>query len=183
MMEAFFEVSKDATRPFLVYTNEVTTKVLGTSFRVKAYHREKEIVVAVKTGKVSVLAQVAQPAFFKKNVQEITLTPNQQAVYTRSQNLVKTIVEDPHVITQQPVLKNNYTNTSVVSILKALGESYGVEIYCDEEALAGCTLTSDITSEDGLYEQLEIVCNALNGQYKIENAKIIIEASGCKQQN
>jgi transmembrane sensor len=181
--EAFFQVSKDAARPFLVYTNEVTTKVLGTSFRIKAYHQEKEIVVAVKTGKVSVLAQVAQPTFFRKNVQEITLTPNQQAVYTRSQNLVKTIVEKPHVITQQPLLKNNYTNASVVRILEALGESYGVDIRYDEAALAGCTLTSDISNEDGLYEQLEIVCNALNGQYKIEDAIIIIEAGGCRQRN
>ena len=54
--DAFFEVTKDASRPFLVYANEITTKVLGTSFRIKAKQGEKEIVVAVKTGKVSVMA-------------------------------------------------------------------------------------------------------------------------------
>ena len=54
--DAFFEVTKDASRPFLVYANEITTKVLGTSFRIKANQGEKEIVVAVKTGKVSVMA-------------------------------------------------------------------------------------------------------------------------------
>ena len=54
--DAFFEVTKDASRPFLVYANEITTKVLGTSFSIKAKQGEKEIVVAVKTGKVSVMA-------------------------------------------------------------------------------------------------------------------------------
>ncbi len=47
---SFFEVAKDRTS--LVYTSGITTKVLGTSFRVTAYKEAKEIVVAVSTGRV-----------------------------------------------------------------------------------------------------------------------------------
>jgi ferric-dicitrate binding protein FerR (iron transport regulator) len=34
--EAFFEVAKDANKPFFVHANQVITKVLGTSFTVRA---------------------------------------------------------------------------------------------------------------------------------------------------
>ena len=53
--EAFFDVRKDADRPFIVHTKYFTTKVLGTSFDVKAYREETAHVVLV-SGKVEVTA-------------------------------------------------------------------------------------------------------------------------------
>lgn len=180
--DAFFEVTKDASRPFLVYANEVTTKVLGTSFRIKANQGEKEIVVAVKTGKVSVFAKSISKDVRSKNVQEITLTPNQEAVYKRREHVVvKKIVEEPQIISTQAALKDSYVNEPIVSILNALSESYGVEIRFDKASLSDCTLTSDIIEGEGLYDQIEIVCNALGGTYRMESdASIVIEASGCR---
>lgn len=183
--DAFFEVTKDASRPFFVYANEITTKVLGTSFRIKAKQGEKEIVVAVRTGKVSVMASSVNNDVPSKNIQEITLTPNQQAIYKRNEHVVvKKIVDDPQIIKGHSTIKDSYVNESVVLILKALIESYGVDIRFDQEALSDCTLTSDIIEGEGLYDQLEIVCNALGGTYKMENdASIVIEATGCQSVN
>ena len=182
--DAFFDVKKDPSYPFYVYANEITTKVLGTSFRVKANQGEKEIVVAVKTGKVSVFAKSAGDVL-DKNVREITLTPNQQVIYKRNEHVaVKKVVEEPEVITGRPVLKDNYVNEPVILILQTLSESYGVEIRFDESLLSKCTLTSDIIEGEGLYDQLEIICNALGGTYKMENdASIAIEANGCQSVN
>jgi hypothetical protein len=184
--DAFFEVIKDPANPFYVYANEITTKVLGTSFRVKANQGEKEIVVAVKTGKVSVFAKsVSDKDALTQNLQEVTLTPNQQAIYKLTEHVVvKKIVEQPRVISVQAGLKDNYVNEPVVSILNALSESYGVDIRFDRTSLLDCTLTSDIIEGEGLYDQLEIICNALGGTYKMENdASIVIEANGCRSMN
>lgn len=181
--DAFFEVTKDPAHPFFVYANEITTKVLGTSFRVKAKQGEKEIVVAVKTGKVSVFAKFVDDVL-NKNGQEITLTPNQQIIYKRSEHVaVKKIVEEPEVIAGRAVPKDSYVNEPVILILKALSESYGIDIQFNEASLSECTLTSDIIKGEGLYDQLEIICNALGGTYKMENASIIIEANGCQSLN
>jgi transmembrane sensor len=183
--DAFFEVTKDASRPFFVYANEITTKVLGTSFRIKAKQGEKEIVVAVKTGKVSVMASSGNNDVLTKNVREITLTPNQQAIYKRNEHVVvKKLVEEPQVIKGHSTIKDSYVNESVVLILKALTESYGVDIRFDKESLSDCTLTSDVIEGEGLYDQLEIICNALGGTYKMANdASIVIEANGCQSTN
>ncbi len=181
--EAFFEVTKDPEHPFFVYANEVTTKVLGTSFMIKANKLEKEIVVAVKTGKVSVSAKSNDNKFQNAGTAEITLTPNQQAIYKRGEHVVvKKVVEEPEIIVAQNTLKSIYVNEQVTGILKALSESYGVDIRFDANALAGCTLTSDIIESEGLYDQLEIICSALGGSYVLENdASIVIKANGCSK--
>jgi ferric-dicitrate binding protein FerR (iron transport regulator) len=183
--DAFFDVAKDPQRPFLVYANEITTKVLGTSFRIRANRNEKEIIVAVKTGKVSVRASQEKSIASAAVNQEITLTPNQQAVYKRNEQVVvKQIVKEPEVIVNLPTAKNSYVNASVIGILKNLSDSYGLKIHYDSEALSDCTLTSDTIDGEGLFEQLEIICNALGGTYTMESdASIVIDASGCKPTN
>lgn len=52
--EAFFEVRKDENSPFIVHSNGITTKALGTSFNVNAYEDEEDVEVFLKTGKVEV---------------------------------------------------------------------------------------------------------------------------------
>jgi transmembrane sensor len=180
--EAFFDVTKDASRPFVVYADEVTTKVLGTSFRIIANKSGKEVVVAVMTGKVSVYTKPGHHKFQDNTLQEITLTPNQKAIYKRTEHVVvKKVVEEPEVIVENKSVKNNYINEQVVVILRALSESYGVEMRYDSMALSGCTLTSDAIQSEGLFDQLDIICSALGGSYKLENdASIVIEANGCR---
>jgi len=105
-------------------------------------------------------------------------------VYSKRDRFVtRQIVEHPYILAPQPPIKNYYTNVQVVQLLKSLSTSYGVDIRYDEQALTGCTLTSDIMEEEGLYEQLEIICHALGGQYAMDGASIVIEANGCSHNN
>ncbi len=52
--EAFFEIKRNPKSPFLVYSGDLVTEVLGTSFTIKPELRAKTIEVSVSTGKVSV---------------------------------------------------------------------------------------------------------------------------------
>lgn len=170
--EAFFEVTRDEKHPFLVRSNEIVTHVLGTSFRVKAYPDAKEIVVAVKTGKVSVSDSGS-------NVVKTVLTPNQQVVYHRStRNLQRALVTKPEVVKKDSSLKMHYTNASVTAVFEALSNAYGVSMQYDEERLSGCTVTTDLT-EEGLFERLEVICHAINATYSVKDTMIVIEGNGC----
>jgi hypothetical protein len=66
----------------------------------------------------------------------------------------------------------------VVEILKALEISYGIDILFDEQLLAKCTLTSDM-SEVGLYERIEIICHAIGASYQVSEVTVIIDAKPC----
>ena len=72
--EAYFKVSKDKTRPFMVETIHSTIKVLGTSFNVKAYPDEKTEETVLVEGSVSV--HLGNTIFGK----EVLLKPDHQII-------------------------------------------------------------------------------------------------------
>ena len=77
--EAFFEVSKDFSRPFIVHTTDgLNTRVLGTSFNIKAYSQLKEKVVSVKTGRVQVSSETGGRILLDVNNKAVFHTATQQ---------------------------------------------------------------------------------------------------------
>ena len=52
--EAFFDVKHDAAHPFLVYSNNIVTKVLGTAFNIESYISEGSIRVSLVRGRVAI---------------------------------------------------------------------------------------------------------------------------------
>ncbi len=179
--EAFFDVTKDKNRPFVINTGDVTVKVLGTSFNVRAYEGAKEISVAVKTGKVSVYAKGDVDAKKAASKEEIILTPNQEVVYnTIDENFSRRIVEDPQIILEKPTLfAMEYDATPVAKIFQVIEENYGIDIVYDEQMLSACSLTTSL-SEEGLYERLEIICQAIGAKYEMKDAKIFVSSDGCQ---
>jgi hypothetical protein len=178
--EAFFDVSKDKNRPFIISTSELRVKVLGTSFNVMAYEGAKEISVAVKTGKVSVAKSkgIITP---EPDEDEVILTPNQEVVYNTAEDMFsKKLVAKPELVLQKPTLfETQYDGAPVVKILSVLEENYGINIHYDEEVLSNCILTTSM-AEEGLYERIQIICKAIGAEYEINNASIIIKSNGCK---
>jgi hypothetical protein len=176
--EAFFDVSKDKNRPFIISTSEVRVKVLGTSFNIVAYEGAKEVSVAVKTGKVSVAKSKAVVA---AEPEEVILTPNQEVVYNTTEELfLKKLVAEPALILERPTLfETQYDGAPVVKILSVLEQNYGINIQYDEEVLSNCILTTSM-AEEGLYERIQIICRAIGAEYEINNASIIIKSNGCK---
>jgi ferric-dicitrate binding protein FerR (iron transport regulator) len=67
--EAYFEVAKDAQRPFSVRVNDITVNVLGTHFNVMAYENEAATAISLLEGAVNVT----------KENNKVSLRPGQQA--------------------------------------------------------------------------------------------------------
>lgn len=177
--EAFFEVSGDANRPFLVYANKLTTRVLGTSFRVKAFRQEEQVVVTVRSGRVSVYTHDDEDDQ-KATSAELILTPNQKVIYDKAErNLLKMMVESPQAtIPLDEVKKIRFEATPVKEIFEALERIYGVEIEFDEVALRDCTLTTTISDGD-VFSTLDIVLKAIGASYQKKPDRIIIDGKGC----
>lgn len=177
--EAFFDIARDVNRPFLVYTNGLTAEVLGTSFLISAYKDQEEIVVAVRTGKVSVYANSGDGSQDKGPLNQMILSSNQQVIYNPAGHIaLKKLVNEPQVILPEPTLKHTYTNAPVIEILESLKANYGIDISYDATVLSNCTLTSDM-SEEGFYEQIKIICNALGARYEITEDAVVIQATAC----
>lgn len=178
--EAFFNVQKDPSKPFMVYADEIVTKVLGTSFRITAFDNREEIVVAVKTGKVSVYQK--EKASNSSNLKNVILTPNQQLVYKRSQEMLeKQVVPTPSIVSvdSSSYFQMEFDGMPVTEIFEALERNYGIDIQFDERVLNACVLTTKMT-EEGFYERIEVICKAINAEYTNADGAVIISSKGCK---
>lgn len=176
--EAFFEVARNPKKPFLVYANETVTKVLGTSFRIRAYDDRPDVTVSVRTGRVSVFAR----ADFEKNTEAtqqtgVLLIPNQQAVFVKANaRLAKTLVEEPVVLAapaQTPSFA--FDHTPVSEVFATLETAYGIDIVYDPNLLAGRSLTVSLEDES-LYEKLDVITKTLGVGYQVIDAQIVIGA-------
>lgn len=76
--EAYFEVVRDTKHPFIVHTNSIDVKVLGTVFNVRDYQNENTIQTTLLKGAVEV--------FVKNNNRKISLSPNEKLIVPQNIN-------------------------------------------------------------------------------------------------
>jgi transmembrane sensor len=181
--EAFFEISKNPKKPFFVYANEIVTKVVGTSFRIKAYSDLPNVEVIVRTGKVKVRSN---PTITNTKEKEIVLLPNQALRFTRknlSFNKITDITQDESFVDTLGNIEQlsfEFTDTPVVQILKTIEQAYVVNIDFPREKLKNCHLTTSL-SDQPLPEKLKIICRSIgnNTSYEMNGNQIIISSDGC----
>jgi hypothetical protein len=185
--EAFFEVSKNPKRPFLVYSNNIVTEVLGTSFSIKLNNKTNKIEVNVRTGRVQVFEnpKLVKPGDSTDN--GVILTPNQKAVYDADKRQFKTtLVDQPVPLTPANVLDNSaaapqkfvFDQAPLLRVLTVLEKNYGIEMVVENENLYNCTFTGDVT-EQSLYTKLDIITRVINATYEIKGTRILIKGKGC----
>lgn len=174
--EAVFDVTHDAKRPFLVYTNDLVTKVLGTKFKVTTDSKITKI--SVISGKVSVVRRQELKAEVS---QAFILLPNQQVVYNSSyKGFSKTLVEKPVMINKPPNLRVfSFEDTPVSSVFAVLEKAYGIKVIYNESAFASCTITSTLTSQS-LYVKLDLICETIHARYEVVDGQIVISGEGCQ---
>lgn len=181
--EALFDISKDARRPFFVYANELVTKVLGTSFSVRAYKDEPNVIVEVREGQVSVFSKESQAVETNEGGQRregLVLSPNQQAVYSRDdERLVKSLFENPSLLIPEEAQQSfEFVDARMKYVFDALENAYGVDILYDEEIMSNCYLNASLTDES-LQVKLALICKAVNATYEIMDTHIIVYGKGC----
>ena len=176
---AVFDIAKDPRKPFLVYTENVVTRVLGTSFEIRDYQQEGDVSVSVKTGKVTVYKNKKVP--LKTPSETMILTPNQQALYVKAEHqLIKTIVENPVKLHEPTRFRNfTYSEAPIPQVLVELEEAYGVKIIFDEEQLRHCNLTARLTNEP-LFEKLALICETIQARYEVLDGQIVVNSRGCQ---
>lgn len=182
--EAFFDVSKDAQRPFYVYGSGVVTKVLGTSFWVIAPEDAKEVQIKVKTGKVSVYKQnPSTPSSTKSpSVNGVVLMPNQKVTYfVEDQHWVTSLVDAPLPITKiiAEDVHYKYDDATLQEIIKTLESDYGIEFILENEDAYACHFTGDI-SDIPLYDKLAILCKSIGLTYELKGTNILLNGKGCQ---
>lgn len=186
--EAYFEVKKNASHPFLVYSNELVTKVLGTSFFVKAWKGDKAFKVTVTSGKVSVFKKseadastVQSPSWTTKN-KGVLVMSNQEVTFYREQAKLIKLELSKHSVLSEEIAKTefNFIEAPFSEVVTTLSNAYNVPINYDETTMAGCPLTASLTDQS-FYEKLVLICKAVEATFEMQEGTVVIRGKGCDQ--
>jgi transmembrane sensor len=182
--EAQFDVTKDVTKPFYVYANEVITKVLGTRFVVNSFDKDKNVKVTVQSGQVSVYRpeKTGKLDVDKQKKEGVLLLPNQEVVFERlTAQFKKSLISNPVLleIPKEAKISFEFDETPVTEAFERLEKAYGIDIVFNKEALADCQITTSLNQET-LFQKLNIITQIIGGTYETVDGQIVITAKRCR---
>jgi hypothetical protein len=161
--EAFFDVFKDKKRPFIVTTNEVIVKVLGTRFNIASYENEKDVEVVLEEGKL---------IFNDKEMDKsYTMNPNEMIIFDKTLKNFSTEVVQPHKYLSWTEGKLIFRNDPLDVIARRLERWYNIDVEVNVILTEDLRLRATFIDE-GLEEVMNLLKRSLPIDYKIENGNI-----------
>lgn len=155
--EAYFEIEKDAKKPFRVKVGDVSVNVLGTNFNVSAY--DASVSTTLLEGSVEVT----------KGVLSQMISPGEQARVTDTIQLME-------VDTSQVVAWKNgffqFSHTGLPDIMKQLERWYDVEV--DYKQLPEIHFTGTISRNNNISKVLNMLELTSELRFEIDGDKIMI---------
>jgi ferric-dicitrate binding protein FerR (iron transport regulator) len=168
--EAFFDIKHKAANPFVIYTGNIKTTVLGTAFNIKANPGEK-VVVSVSRGKVSVSDS--------KQHLLATLLPNQQLVYNT--DVQRASQEKVEAINTIEWVKSDMQidDMPFKQLAERLSRRYGVSVNFKNKDLEKCLITGLFDGTETLAEVFKILSKTAGASYTIKDKAVLIDGAGC----
>lgn len=163
--EAYFSVKKDTVSPFIVETSQLSVKVLGTRFNVKAYPNDEKITTTLTSGKVEVSVRSQPPHILK---------PDEQLTYDKKSSDIHISVIDTNDINCWMAGKLVFTNASAGEIFRTLERHYNTTIDNTAIIPASKRYTVKFLKDEGLNEILNILKDIIGFDYQQYEKKIVL---------
>jgi len=158
--EGFFDVYKDPKRPFVVTTNEVIVKVLGTRFSVASYENESNVEVVLEDGKLEFSD--------KDKTKMCIMKPNDLLVYDKiSKDFSKEEVQPQKYLSWKDG-KLVFRNDPLDVIARRLERWYNIDVEINGNITADLRLRATFIDED-IEEVLGLLKRSLPIDYRIES--------------
>ena len=165
--EGYFEVAKDSTRPFIVSTDKMDVKVLGTTFDVNTYEDEGKSFVVLVEGLVEVSAGKGESRI---------ITPGHMAevnMYDVQAKIRVSRCDTEHYV----AWKNgnfSFRHASLTEILKRVSRYYDVTVI-REEVFEEEYYTGDVSSDVPLESLLAVIESSTSVSFKVERKIVYVQ--------
>jgi transmembrane sensor len=161
--EAYFEVYKDKSKPFLVKNKKLNVEVLGTHFNMNAYDEDKEVKTTLYEGKVKLVNEKGS----------LLLKPMQQAIlntYNSSMNIKE--VDSEEAISW----KNGefvFESELISSVMQKISRWYDVEVVY-EGPIPAYEYVGKISRDNNISAVLKLLSLTNTIRFKIEGRRVIV---------
>jgi len=159
--EAFFNITKNSKRPFIIKSNNSEITVLGTSFNVNSKN-EKDISVTVKIGKVKLA---------KNNNEHIILISGQLGEL-KNNKLIKSKNSNKNFLSWKTKYFE-YHNDKLKKVISDFNKVYDVDISVSSADIEDLPISTPFNNKP-IEVALNIICKLHNLEYTKENNKYIL---------
>jgi transmembrane sensor len=177
--KGFFKVAKDTSRPFTVYSHDIATTALGTSFTITAWPGKNDISVSLHTGKVKV-QHIANGNGI--HIKDLYLAPGQQVtcnIATGSstfQQPVRALVKNnTSIFGSRTGLAVLFEDEPMVNVLSAIEKGYAVHLQYNKEEISDMIFSGRIKETDSLSQVLKRMAILYNLTIKETGKGFIIQ--------
>jgi len=160
--EVYFEVAKNASKPFHVKVNDMTLEVLGTHFNVMAYGDEATINTTLLEGSVKV----------SRGKDTELLKPGQQSVYHKTAGSISVKKADTEKALAWKNGKFMFKGDDIRTIMRQISRWYDVKVSYPGQ-LPSRSYSGTISKYVDASEVLKIL-ELVGIKFKIEGANIIV---------
>jgi len=160
--EAYFEVARDETCPFLVESIGQTVKVLGTHFNINSYADEGEIKTTLLEGSVKV----------ESNDPGTILKPGEQASFKN--NKIKVTQVNPENAIAWKNGEFEFSNESLESIMRKISRWYDVDVIYQDQDLKNEIFSGGISRFEQVSDVLKKLSLTEGARFKIEGRRIFV---------
>ena len=168
--EAYFDITKNAAKPFVIALADAKVKVLGTSFNVAAYKKEATVEVFVNSGKVS-FSPLASPS-------KLILVPGTTGVLEKKNNRLKSYAHLTENTLAWRDKKLIFNKTRLAQVIKDISHYYNADFDVQNRELLNCRFTSSFENAP-LQEVIEALTISLNLVVEKKKDKYILKGKGC----
>lgn len=162
--EAFFEVAKDASHPFIVHTDRHSVEAVGTSFNISAYPHYR-VYTTLAEGKVKVSTSTAS----------VFLTPDRQAIIETGNDDITIRKVPAYLFTSWAKGNYEFRNMPLEEIVAQLSRWYNVDIYFRNESLKSKRFAGIIFRNEELNFAIEVIEKVSDVHFVREGEVIYIE--------
>lgn len=160
--EAYFKVRHDPYRPFIVKTNRIAAKVLGTEFNVKCYNENSPHVTLV-SGSVMVFGQEGST----------TIKPGDDASMNDGKITVKVVNTDDYTCWREGIVL--FDDATMRDILIQIGSWYGINVICHDNDITQRRLRFVYDRSKPITEVLKMLNFISKAKVKIKENTIFVE--------
>lgn len=169
--EAWFEVAREPSRPFVIDAGAALVEVLGTRFNVNAYKGNPTVEITVESGVVSLTAKQDQK-------EQIVLRAGNSGTFNKESKQLNLIRQsNPNNISWK-TRELYFDHTSLQEVADLLNTVYNTNLVIMNRELAACTIT--VTFRD---QSLEAVLNVLEMTLDLDithtGDQISLDGKGC----
>jgi ferric-dicitrate binding protein FerR (iron transport regulator) len=146
--EAYFEVTHNQSKPFIVETELCDVEALGTTFNVEAYPGSGKISTALLSGKVKVTNR-------RDTNKQVILKPDQEANFTNNEFLINQIQYRDHLRWREGLIC--FQTTSLAGLIKEFEKYYAVHIEIEKKEILSHELSGKLKINDGIDHALRVL--------------------------